>query len=112
MITFARKGVYVNPSRAPPRVVKPSVPSDTQRSTSYTLQANMVPNYQYSVFTSVFAITSSNFNVNDPPSQFRQLSGTMCCQEWERFCAFFCMVYKVDELHAQIYDDAISVSTR
>src|SRR5262249_4345469 len=30
----------------------------------------------------------------------------------QRFCAFFCMVFKEQELRAQIYQDAISFSTR
>ena len=36
----------------------------------------------------------------------------MCTQEWERFCAFFCMVFKVPELRAQIFDGSVMLSTR
>jgi hypothetical protein len=111
-ITFIRAGMFINPSRAAPSSVKQSTISDPNRSTTYALQANAIHNYQYAVFTSVLAVTSSNILDLDTPGMFRQIIGTLCTQEWERFCAFFCMVFKEQELHAQIYEDAISISTR
>ena len=110
-LTFARSGIHVNPSRAAPHTVKPAPSSDNQRSI-YTVLGNTTTNYQYAVFTSVLAVTTSNLHLDEPQSLFRQLAGTMCTQEWERFCAFFCMVYREQELNAQIYEDAISISTR
>jgi hypothetical protein len=104
--------MFVNPSRASPACVKMQSLSDTNRSTIYALQANAMNNFQYAVFTSVLAVTSSNLLDPDPQGAFRDISGTLCTQEWERFCAFFCMVFKEQELYAQIYNDAISISTR
>ena len=112
-ITFIRSGIFVNPSRASPSSVKPqSSSSDSNRSTTYAIQANAFNNFNYAVFTSVLAVTSSNILDLEPQGMFRQITGTLCTQEWERFCAFFCMVFKEQELHAQIYEDAISISTR
>jgi hypothetical protein len=110
-ITFVSSARFVNPSRAVPAVVKPAV-GDSQNATKYVVHANAVSNYQFSVFTSVLAVTSSNLLDPAPNGLFRQIRGIMCIQEWERFCAFFCMVFRERELHAQIYEDSISISTR
>jgi hypothetical protein len=45
-------------------------------------------------------------------SQFRSITGTLCTLEWERFCAFFPMVFRKPNLYARIYEDAISFSTK
>jgi hypothetical protein len=107
-----RAGIFVNPSRAAPVFVKSAPSSDSARSTRYAIQANASHNFLYTIFTSVLAVNSSNLHERDPQGMFRQITGTLCTQEWERFCAFFCMVFKAKELHAQIYEDAISISTR
>jgi hypothetical protein len=111
-ITFTRGGIFVNPSRAAPSIVKSASSSDSARSTRYAIQANASHNFLYTIFTSVLAVNSSNLLEHDSQAMFRQITGTLCTQEWERFCAFFCMVFKARELHAQIYEDAISISTR
>jgi hypothetical protein len=111
-MTFGKAGPYVNPSRAAPSSVKPAASTDATRGTTYAIQANAINNFSYAVFTSVMAVCSSNLLDTDPQGIFRQITGTLCTQEWERFCAFFCMVFKVEELYAQIYEDAISISTR
>jgi hypothetical protein len=85
---------------------------DTQNAPRYVVPANALSNYQFTVFTSVLAITSSNLLDPEPTSMFRQIRGYMHTQEWERFCSFFCMVFGEEELHAQIYENTISVTTR
>jgi hypothetical protein len=79
---------------------------------TYALLADATNNYSYAVFTSVMAIDSSNLQDLDTLSPFHQVSGVLCTQEWERFCAFFCEVFDVRELRAQIYEDNISITTR
>jgi hypothetical protein len=111
VITFAKAGIYVNPSRAAPSVVKPAT-TDSNRSSVYAVLANGKGNNAYALFTSVLVVTSSNLASPDPSSTFRQLSGLLCTQEWERFCAFFCAIFNEQELCAQIYEDSISISTR
>jgi len=66
-ITFTRAGMSINPSRASPASVKMQSLSDTNRSTIYALQANANNNFQYAIFTSVIAVTSSN--LLNPDSQ-------------------------------------------
>jgi hypothetical protein len=109
---FARAGPYVNPSRAALSCVKPALSSDANRGTTYAIQASSINNFGYAVFTSVIAVCSSNLLDAEPQGIFRQITGILCTQEWEHFCAFFCMVFKVKELYAQIYEDAITISTR
>jgi hypothetical protein len=112
-ITFMKAGIFVNPSRAAPSIVKMSTSSsDSVRNTKYAIQATASHNFLYTIFTSVLAVNSSNLLDSEPQGMFRQITGTLCTQEWERFCAFFCMVFKAKELHAQIYEDAITISTR
>ena len=92
-------------------MVKPAT-TDTPNAPRYILPAGSLSNYQFTVFTSVLAVTFSNLHDTEPNSPFRQIRGYMHVQEWERFCAFFCMVFKETELQAQIYEDAISIGTR
>jgi hypothetical protein len=110
-ITFGRSGIFVNPSRAAPYHVKPAAGAEDQRS-CYALIGNATNNFQYAVFTSVIAVGQTNLHDADPSSMFRQVSGTLCTLEWERLCAFFCMVFKEPALHAQIYEDALAFSSR
>jgi hypothetical protein len=110
-ITFSRAGIFFNPSRAAPHHVKPATTMEDSRS-NYALLGNATKNFQYAVFTSVIAVTQSNLHDSEPSGMFRQVSGTLCTLEWERLCAFFCMVFKEKELHAQIYEDALTFSTR
>jgi hypothetical protein len=77
----------------------------------YAVQAGSFGFNPYIVFTSVLAVTGSNLT-SEPVGIFRQISGLMCTQEWERFCAFFCAVFKVPELRAQIFDGSVVLSTR
>jgi hypothetical protein len=109
-IIFKRAGIFINPSRAATHHIRPSTPSDTQ--SSYALLAASVGNHSYAVFTSVIAVNASNILIPDTQSPFHQISGVLCIQEWERFCSFFCMVFGRQELQAQIYEDAIAMSTR
>jgi hypothetical protein len=110
-ITFTRSGVFMNPSRASPHVVKTNPVSESARSVEYASQAGSYGFNPYIVFTSVLLVTSSNLT-SEPVGIFRQISGLMCTQEWERFCAFFCMVFKVPELRAQIFEGSVVISTR
>jgi hypothetical protein len=112
MITFKNYGMFINPSRAAPASVKMAASEYSRSNVSYALLAGSQNSFGYAVFTSVIAIANSNIHDDNPTSTFRQISGTLCTQEWQRFCAFFCMVFKEKELHAQIYDDAITFSTR
>jgi hypothetical protein len=57
-------------------------------------------------------ITWSNLGVDADTTAFRGVSGMVCSQEWERFCAFFCTVFKERVLGAQIKENAISITTR
>jgi hypothetical protein len=112
-ITFTSAGIFVNPSRASPYRVKPQPPAlDAQRSATYALTVNAVQTYQYAVFTSVVVVTRADLTDRNTSSMFRQINGVLCQQEWERFCAFFCMVFGERELRAQIYEDAVTFSTR
>lgn len=78
----------------------------------YALRANSLTNFGYCVFTSVILVNASNLLDLEPEGQFRSISGTLCVQEWERFCAFFPTIFREDALFARIYEDAISFSTR
>jgi len=102
----------VNPSRAALSAVKLSLPAESQRQTVYVLRANAANNFSYAVFTSVLAITSSTLPPSVNLGNYQYVAGVLCTQEWERFCAFFCAVFKETELRAQIYEDAISITTR
>ena len=110
-ITFIKAGIYINPSRASPSSVKMSTP-DAKYTTTYALHAGSTTNFGYAIFTSVILVTSSNIQEVSPDVQFRSISGTLCTQEWERLCPFFCMVFRQQQLHARVYEDAISFSTR
>jgi hypothetical protein len=101
----------MNPSRASPTLVKTNPVSESARSVEYATQAVSYSFNPYVVFTSVLAVTGSNLST-EPVGIFRQISGLMCTQEWERFCAFFCMVFKVPELRAQIFEGSVVISTR
>lgn len=78
----------------------------------YALRVNSLTNFGYCVFTSVILVNTSNLLDLEPEGQFRSISGTLCVQEWERFCAFFPTIFREDALFARIYEDAISFSTR
>jgi hypothetical protein len=85
----------------------------TQRTTTYAIQANAQYNHLYSVFTSVLFITSAELSMDaESSSPFRGVQGILCTQEWQRFCAFFCMIFKQPQLSAQIYENAIAITTR
>lgn len=109
-MTFARAGIYVNPSRAAPSAVKQS--SDSPRFGNYALLANANSNYSYAFFTSVVAVTSCNFYATTSDSPFRQICGLLGTLEYERFGAFFCAAFDETDLFAPIYDDAVSITTR
>ena len=105
--------MFVNPSRAPPVCVKVGNSTDTQRSTAYAINANAQYSHIYTTFTSVLLITTANLSLNaESPSPYRGVNGLLCSQEWERFCAFFCMVFKQVDLAAQVYENAIAITTR
>lgn len=103
--------MFMNPSRASPNLVKINPVSESVRSVEYASQAGAYGFNPYIVFTSVLLVTSSNLT-SEPVGIFRQIGGLMCTQEWERFCAFFCMVFKVPELRAQILEGSVMISTR
>src|SRR5277367_670417 len=107
--------MLVNPSRAPSVCVKIAAPSEANRTTTttYAIQANTQHNHLYSVFTSVLFITSADLSIDtDSSTPFRGVQGLLCTQEWERFCTFFCTIFKQPNLSAQIYENSISVTTR
>jgi hypothetical protein len=89
-----------------------SSPQDSQRTSSYAIMANATNNYSYAVFCSILGVVSSNLHRFDTLSPFRQVTGTLCSQEWECMGAFFCNTFKILELQAQIYENAISITTR
>jgi hypothetical protein len=109
-VTFGNLGMFINPSRAAPISVKMGTPGPT--GSIYALRANAQLNHVYAVFTSVLLISGSSLGVDSDLATFRGVSGLLCSQEWERFSAFFCMVFKERELAAQIRDNAISITTR
>lgn len=113
-IVSSRMGRFLNPSRiCPSRVAVQRPLSDGgQRTALYAIAANSSNRNDYALFTSVIVCVSSNLHEPDPPSPFHYISGRLCKQEWERFCAFFCAVFKEPELRAQVYENAISFSTR
>jgi hypothetical protein len=110
IITFERSGMFINPSRADPISVKMSPTGPT--GSIYALRGNAQVNYLYAVFTSVLLITASNLGGDADTAAFHGVSGLLCSQEWERFCAFFCTVFKETQLAAQIRENAISITTR
>lgn len=102
VITFARAGIYLNPSRV--------APSTVRQGGSYALLANTTGNYDYAVFTSVLIATACNFYSSE--GTFRQIQGLLCTLEFERMGAFFCAVFQETELYAQIYEDSVAFTTR
>jgi hypothetical protein len=79
---------------------------------TYAIHADGINNYSYAVFISIIVVSTSNLLDPDASGSLHSILGLFCQQEWECFCAFFCMVFKENELQAQIYKDAVSFSTR
>jgi hypothetical protein len=110
VITFKSCGRYINPSRAAPHSVKTAAVPESKVASRYAVLANSTTNNSYAIFTSVIIVSSANLVF--PLSPFKSVSGLLCCQEWERFTAFFCQVFRQKTLTAQINEDAISFTTR
>jgi hypothetical protein len=116
-MTMSKSGSLVNPSRAAPHLVKFLTPSQNGDSSSrtqsvYAIYGNAKVPYLFVTFASVVIVTSSNLHDLETTSNFRQLHGLLAQLEWQRFCAFFCTVFKERYLKASIYDNAISFGVR
>ena len=95
-----------------PHYVKTEAVNESNSAARYAVIASASVSRQYAVFTSVIVVSGANL-VSPPTTTFaKNISGLLCSQEWERFCAFFCMVFKHKELGAQVNEDSISFTTR
>jgi len=79
---------------------------------TYAIHANATYNNHYILFTSVVVVQHSNLHDDDTASPFHQIQVSFAKMEFERFCSFFCMVFKETGLHIQMYKGCISISTR
>lgn len=62
--------------------------------------------------SSVFSVVSHLITIPDRGLAQHYISGIFHSQEWERFCAFMCMVFGHPELTAQLSLDALTFSTK
>jgi len=91
-------------------LVKTALVPGSKTASRFAIQANATTNNDYTIFTSVIIVSTANLVF--PMSLFKTISGLLCCQEWERFTAFFCQVFKQKTLYAPINEDSISFTTR
>jgi hypothetical protein len=108
-ITFSNSGRFINPSRANPALIKMQ---KQETRNNYAIQANASFNNHFTLFTSVVYVQHSNLHDDDTASPFHQIQVNFAKLEFERFCSFFCMVFKEKALHIQTYKGCITISTR
>lgn len=106
-LQFSQTGRFVNPSRASPMstLVK-RVGVDTKNLRLYI-------GSDFAICLTCICVTDS-FLYRFPPTGLRQrqIRGIVHSQEWERLVGFFCMVFHEDELHAQVFKDALTFTTK
>lgn len=106
-VVFQQSGRYLNPSRASPlNAYSVHTSTDDSRSVMYAGKSVAV------LVSSVLLDSSHLVTVPDRGLVQHYISGIFHNQEWERFCAFMCMVFGHPELTAQVSLDALSFSTK
>lgn len=106
-VTFQKKSCYVNPSRASPLDVH-SVNTSPDGSQSVLYAGNSLA----VLVSSVCSFESYIFSTPSKGLMQHYVSGIFHSQEWERFCAFICMVFGHAELTGQLALDVLSFSTK
>jgi hypothetical protein len=112
IMAFVSYNRYYNPSRAAPDLLKTTTVSESRSASNYAIPFNSSSSSYYAIFTSVVIMSSANLPIPPTEALSKNVSGILCTQEWERFCVFFCMIFKSNPLGANITEDAISFSTR
>ncbi|KAJ7808830.1 hypothetical protein B0H13DRAFT_2385575 [Mycena leptocephala] len=113
-VTFERSGVFINPSRASPRVIS-ARPTKTG-SLSLRLNVDTTSGAKIAIcVTSGMCMRShvaTAVKINGPlQREHKFINIVMHNQDWERWAAFMCFCFGQELLYAQITDLAIQVGT-
>ena len=107
-LKFSQQGRYINPSRVSP-LVTVAIPIRLSTAERFHLYVGTEPAICVSP---IFTVDDCLKKPSDIGLHHKYISGIFHCQEWERLCGFFCMVYHKDALNAQLYRNALSFTTK
>lgn len=117
-MTFTRKGVYINPSRVSPAIISvhPTKPGSTSR------RLNVVKNELNSTHDKVaICVTPGMCNYSHimttaetrgaRPMRYKYVDFLLHDQDWERWEAFMCFCLGEPQLHSNITDLCVQMTT-
>jgi hypothetical protein len=106
-LKFGQEGHFINPSRISPLV------TNVRRMNVDGKNLRLFVGKSHAICVTAIASTESYLlSVPSVGLSQKQLRGIVHSQEWERFAAFFGMVFHQSEMGAQLYKDALSFTTK
>ena len=106
-IQFVQCGRYINPSRVSPLYV------NAKRMAMKGSRFRLNVDTHFAICVTCICVTDSYlYRLPSAGIPQRQVRGIVHSQEWERLVAFFCMVFDEKDLHAQLFQDALTFSTK